>query len=48
MKTQTTQFAIEKKNNVVKNVGKSIIVQPKISFGGGHIKWYKDKLKKDK
>lgn len=48
MKTQTTQFAVKTKNGIVKKVGKSSILQPKTNFGGGSIRWYIDKPKKDK
>lgn len=45
MQTQTTQFAVETKNGVVKRIGKSTIYQPKASNKGKGIRWYKDKLK---
>ena len=45
MQTQTLQFATVKKNNVVVQIGKSTIYQPKTEFKGGEIKWYEDKLK---
>lgn len=48
MKKQTTEFAIQTEKKVVKNVGRSTIVQPKTNFGGGHIRWCKDKPKKNK
>lgn len=48
MQTQTIQFATVKKNNVVKQIGKSTIYQPKTEFKGGEIKWYEDKLKAKK
>ena len=47
MKTQTTEFAVEIKDAVVKRIGKSVIYQPKTEFKGGRtVKWYEDKLKK--
>lgn len=42
MRKQETQFAVVTKNNVVVQVGKSQIYQPKISFKGGEIKWFDD------
>lgn len=45
MQTQTLQFATVKKNNVVVQIGKSAIYQPKTEFKGEGIKWYEDKLK---
>lgn len=46
MKKQTIQFAVQTKDHVVKKVGRSTILQPKTNFGGGYIRWYKDKPKK--
>lgn len=46
MKMQTVRFAIERKNNVVKKVGRSFILQLKVNFKGGKVKWYEDKPKK--
>ena len=46
MKTQTTNFAVEIKDNTVQKIGKSAIYQPKTEFKGGSIKWYEDKPKK--
>lgn len=48
MQTQTIQFAVVTKNVVVQKVGKSTILQPKINFKSGSIKWYEDKKKTDK
>ena len=48
MHTQTIQFATVTKNGVVQKVGRSTIVQPKINFKCGSIKWYEDKKKADK
>ena len=31
------------KNGEVKHIGKSIIRQPEVKFGGGSIKWFDDK-----
>lgn len=46
MQSQTTQFATISKNGVIERIGNSSILQPKISFKGGSIKWYEDKPKK--
>lgn len=46
MKTQTMQFAVQKKNGVIEKVGRSSILTPKTNFKGGEIKWYEDKPKK--
>lgn len=50
MKKQTVTFAVETKNGVVQKIGKSVIIQPKVKFGGGSIKWFDDTklIKKDK
>lgn len=32
------------KNGEVKHIGKSIIIQPEVKFGGGTIKWLDDRL----
>lgn len=46
---QTVEFAIVTKDNVVQQVGRSTIYQPKIEFTGKKdgIKWYEDKIKSD-
>lgn len=46
MKTQTMQFAVQKKNGVIEKVGRSSILTPKTNFNGKGIKWYEDKPKK--
>lgn len=46
MQKQTIEFAIETKNGVVQQIGRSSILQPKTNFKGGSVKWYEDKLKK--
>lgn len=46
MQTQTLQFVTVKKNEEIQTVGRSTILQPKINFKGGSIKWYEDKPKK--
>lgn len=33
------------KNGVIEQIGRSSILQPKINYKGGSIKWYEDKLK---
>lgn len=49
MKKQTVTFAVETKDGVVQKIGKSVILQPKVKFGGGSVKWFDDTklLKKD-
>lgn len=43
MKKQTVQFAVQTdKNGVVKNIGKGYILQPKINYKGGEMKWFDD------
>lgn len=46
MKKEKADFAIESKDNTVAKIGRSSVLMPKVNFGGGKIKWYKDKLKK--
>ena len=46
MQTQTIEFGVRSKNEVVTEVTKSTIYQPKTNFKGGSIKWYEDKPKK--
>lgn len=46
MQKVKADVAVETKNGVVTRVGRSVITQPKVNFGGGSIKWYEDKLKK--
>ena len=49
MNKQTVNFAVQTdKSGVVQTVGKSFVLQPKTQFKGGEIRWYEDKLKKDK
>lgn len=45
MQKRTIEFAIVKANNVVTQVGRTGINQPKTNFKGGTIKWYEDKPK---
>lgn len=42
MVKQEIQFAVVTKSNVVVQVGKSQIYQPKTNFKGGEIKWFDD------
>ena len=44
MDKTTLQFITVIKNREVKQIGKSIIRQPKVKFGGGTIKWFDDRL----
>ena len=39
----TLKFITVIKNGEVKHIGKSIIRQPEVKFGGGSIKWFDDK-----
>lgn len=42
MKKQTINFAVKTENGVVKEVGRSAVLQPKPKFKGGSIKWFDD------
>lgn len=42
MQKQTVSFAVESKNGVVTNIGKSYIEVPEIKFKGGSVKWFDD------
>ena len=44
MDKTTLHFFTAIKNGEVKHIGKSIIRQPEIKFGGGTIKWFHDRL----
>lgn len=44
MDKTTLQFTTVTKNREVKYIGKSIIRQPEVKFGGGSIKWFDDRL----
>lgn len=43
MDKTTLHFFTEIKNGEVKHIGKSIIRQLEVKFGGGSIKWFDDK-----
>lgn len=43
MDKTTLKFITVIKNGEVKQIGKSIIRQPEVKFGGGSIKWFDDK-----
>lgn len=46
MKIQKIQYAVQSKNGVVEQVGKSILYHPKIKYKEGQpTKWYQDKPK---
>lgn len=45
MQKTSYEFATVTKNGVVEQIGRSSILQPKINYKGGSIKWYEDKLK---
>nr|WP_294679559.1 hypothetical protein [uncultured Blautia sp.] len=42
------KFGVKTNNKIAQAVGNSYIMQPKVQFKGGTIKWYKDTYKKDK
>ena len=46
MKTQTVEFATVRKDGVIRTVGRSTIIQKKVNYKGGQIKWYEDKPRK--
>lgn len=50
MKEQTVNFAVQTEKGVVKEVGRSVILQPNPKFKGGSVKWFDDSklLKSDK
>ena len=51
MKKVVTEFAVETdRNNLVKRIGKSVVLQPRTHFCGEHTKWFDDSklLKKKK
>lgn len=43
---QTVVFAVETEKGNVQKIGKAVILQPKIRFNGGTVKWYEDKIRK--
>lgn len=45
MRTQEIKFAVRTCNGVVSAVGQSFILQPKVQYRGGGMKWYQDKHK---
>lgn len=45
MNKQTVHFAVESRDGIVQNIGRSTIFQPEICFNGKGIKWYEDKKK---
>ena len=47
MQTKTVEFAVTHKDGRISKIGKAVILQPKIRFGGGSVKWYEDKPRKD-
>lgn len=42
MKKQTVSFAVQTEKGVVKEVGRSVILQPNLKFKGGSVKWFDD------
>lgn len=47
MQIQTVDFYIEIQNGVVQNIGRSIILTPKITKKDRELKWYQDKMKEE-
>lgn len=45
MQKVKADVAVETKNGVVTRVGRSVIMQPKVNFGGGSIKWLPERYK---
>lgn len=45
MRTQTVEFATVRKDGVIQMVGRSTIIQKKVNYKGGQIKWLEDKPK---
>lgn len=42
MKREIIRFAVESKNGIITNIGRSIITQPAVIFGDGSVKWFDD------
>lgn len=45
MQKQTSQFAVVTENNVVREIGRSTILQPRVYYNGKEMRWYNDKSK---
>lgn len=43
--TVVNVFEVKKENSVVKQIGRSVILQPVVKPGNRSIKWYEDKKK---
>ena len=48
MHTATNNFVVKMDGGIVREVGKSVICQPRTSYNGRKTKWYEDKRKKEK
>ena len=45
MHRQTVQFAVTRNNGNITRIGRTSILQPKTSFKGGFVRFYRDKPK---
>lgn len=45
--TVVNVFVEQKENSVVKQIGRSVILQPAVKYGNRSIKWYEDKHRQD-
>ncbi|MGN0263924.1 MAG: hypothetical protein ACI4DX_05995 [Oliverpabstia sp.] len=45
--TVVNVFEVKKENSVVKQIGRSVILQPAVKPVYGSIKWYEDKYRRD-
>ena len=48
MHKATNNFVVKMDGGIVREVGKSVICQPRTSYNGRKTKWYEDKRKKEK
>ncbi len=42
MKKQTVNFAVKTQKGIIKEIGRSIALQPNPKFKGGSVKWFDD------
>lgn len=47
MEKRSSEFYVKTDSKVVQTIGKSYVMQPRICFKGGSIKWYKDTYKSE-
>lgn len=45
MHRQTIEFAVKRDNGNITRIGRTSILQPKTSFKGGSVRFYRDKPK---